>query len=133
MRSKIAEILINKMSAESKIFADKYADLIVLINQILKEKQYNQKKLAEKLEKRPSEINRWLTGEHNFTLRSIAKLEAELGESLIEVPVRKLSEKFELSSGKVTIHTYRNVSDNNLERNSWIRINKPTLRLANVG
>jgi transcriptional regulator with XRE-family HTH domain len=36
--------------------------------------------------KKPSEISKWLNGEHNFTLRSLAKLEAELGEPIITVP-----------------------------------------------
>lgn len=77
------------MPLETKIFVDKYADLVVLIQHILKEKGYTQKLLAEKMDKTPSEIHKWLSGEHNFTLRSIAKLEAELGETLLEVPKRK--------------------------------------------
>ncbi|MGZ5244088.1 MAG: helix-turn-helix domain-containing protein [Bacteroidia bacterium] len=85
MRSKIAERMLAKMPEDIKIFTDKYADLVVRINAILKEKGYTQKSLADKLDKKPSEIHKWLSGEHNFTLRSIAKLEAELGETLIEV------------------------------------------------
>ena len=56
---------------------------------MLKAKGFSQKDLADKLEKRPSEVNKWLIGEHNFTLRSLAKLEAELGEPIINVPQRK--------------------------------------------
>lgn len=37
------------------------------------------------MDKKPSEINKWLKGNHNFTLKTIAKLEAELGEPIIEV------------------------------------------------
>ena len=32
------------------------------------------------------EISKWLGGNHNFTLRSLAKLQAELGEEIIQVP-----------------------------------------------
>lgn len=96
MRSEVAKRMLNKMPLDVKIFTRKYSDLVVLINQILKEKGFTQKNLADKLDKRPSEINRWLSGDHNFTLRSIAKLEAELGETLLEVPKRKSStEKFD--------------------------------------
>lgn len=89
MKSKVADRIFSKTPTELKIFANKYSDLVVLISQILKEKGYNQKKLAENLDKRPSEITKWLGGEHNFTLRSICKLEAELGETLLEVKVKK--------------------------------------------
>lgn len=78
-----------KMPEETKIFVDKYADIIVRVNQLLEEKGLSQKDLAEKMDKAPSEISKWLKGEHNFTLRSIAKLEAELGETILYVPQRK--------------------------------------------
>lgn len=72
-----------------EIFVDLYADLVVRINELLRENNFTRKELAEKLEKKPSEISKWLNGEHNFTLRSLAKLSAELGEPLLEVPKRK--------------------------------------------
>lgn len=55
-------------------------------HQILKEKGITQKELAARLDKSPSEISKWLSGNHNLTLRSIAKLEAELGADLIYIP-----------------------------------------------
>ena len=89
MRSKVLQRILDQTPKDVEIFVDKYANLVLRINQILREKGYTQKSLAEKLEKRPSEIHKWLNGNHNFTLRSIAKLEAELGEILLEVPTRK--------------------------------------------
>lgn len=86
MRSKIAERILKKTPEETKIFIDLYGDIVVRVNHLLKEKGYSQKKLADKLGKRPSEVNKWLAGEHNFTLKSLAKLEAELGEPIICVP-----------------------------------------------
>jgi transcriptional regulator with XRE-family HTH domain len=35
------------------------------------------------MNKKPSEINKWLKGNHNLTLKTLAKLEAELGEPII--------------------------------------------------
>jgi transcriptional regulator with XRE-family HTH domain len=90
MKSKVAERMMAKIPAETKIFVDKYADIVVRVNQILKEKGITQKVLAEKLDKSPSEISKWLGGDHNFTLRSIARLEAELGETLLCVPRKKV-------------------------------------------
>lgn len=88
MKSKVAERMMVKMPEDVKIFVDKYADIVVRINQLLKEKGLSQKSLAEKMDKKPSEISKWLNGEHNFTIRSIAKLEAELGETILYVPTR---------------------------------------------
>lgn len=106
MRSKVAQRMLDKTPLETKIFVQKYADLVVLINQILKEKGYTQKLLAQKLDKSPSEISKWLSGEHNFTLRSLAKLEAELGEPILYIPKRT---NFQMTSGKsFSMTVYKN-------------------------
>ena len=47
------------------------------ISDLIAEKGITQKSLAESLDKKPSEISKWLSGNHNFTIRSLAKLEAE--------------------------------------------------------
>ena len=106
MRSKVLQRILDDTPDDIRIFIDKYTNLVIRINQILREKGYSQKTLAEKLDKNPSEIHKWLSGDHNFTLRSIAKLEAELGEILLEVPVRKSVTEF--TSGQVQV-TYAQV------------------------
>lgn len=106
MKSKVAERMMAKMPEDVKIFVDKYADIVVRINQLLKEKGLNQKDLAEKLDKKPSEISKWLNGEHNFTLRSIAKLEAELGETILYVPSRISFQS--VGGNKANMTIYRN-------------------------
>lgn len=89
MRSKVFKEILDTTPEDVEIFVRLYSELTLRITQILKEKGYTKAKLAKKLDKRPSEIHKWLSGEHNFTLRSIAKLQAELGEVLLEVPERK--------------------------------------------
>jgi transcriptional regulator with XRE-family HTH domain len=89
MRSKTVDRLLKSTPKDVEIFVDWYADLVVRINQLLRENNINKKELAERMDKKPSEISKWLNGEHNFTLRSLAKLSAELGENLFEVPKRK--------------------------------------------
>lgn len=88
MRSKVARRILAETPEETKIFVNLYADILVRIKQLLKENGHTQKSFAEKLDKRPSEINKWLTGNHNLTLKSIAKMQAELGEPIIHVPRR---------------------------------------------
>lgn len=86
MRSNVAKRILKNTPEDVRIFTRWYGSLIVLIHSVLQEKGYTQKKLAEKLEKKPAEINKWLNSEHNFTLRSIAKIQAELGQSLLIIP-----------------------------------------------
>ncbi|MFN8429668.1 MAG: helix-turn-helix transcriptional regulator [Spirosomataceae bacterium] len=93
MRSKIAERILNNVPEETKIFTRWYGDLLVLIDQIMQEKGIKQKDLAEKMDKRPSEISKWLKGGHNFTLKSLAKLQSELGEELLNINVKLKQEK----------------------------------------
>lgn len=99
MRAPFLQDIIDETPKDVAVFVRLYADLIVRIDQLLKDKGMSQKDLAEKLGKQPSEISKWLGGDHNFTLRSIAKLQAELGEELISVPKQHAFVDF---SGHVT-------------------------------
>lgn len=105
MRSKTVDRLLKTIPTDVKIFVELYADLVVRINQVLHEKGISKKELAEKLEKNPSEISKWLGGNHNFTLRSIAKLQAELGEPLLEVPQKKAHTVF-IKGFSRSVHTF---------------------------
>lgn len=116
MRSKTVDRLLKNTPKDVEIFVDLYADLVVRINQLLREKDITKKELADKLKKKPSEISKWLNGEHNFTLRSIAKLSAELGESLLEVPQKKAQTEFIEDGFICRIHTF--VSYTKVETNT---------------
>ena len=52
---------------------------------LMQERGLNKKQLAEALGKRPNEITRWLSGEHNFTISSLAMLSTFFGKSIINV------------------------------------------------
>lgn len=49
-------------------------------------KQIKQKDIARMLGKKPSEISKWLSGEHNLTLKSLIMLEVVLEEDIIFAP-----------------------------------------------
>jgi transcriptional regulator with XRE-family HTH domain len=53
---------------------------------ILEKRGTNQSFLANKLGKSESEISKWLQGTHNFTLKTISKIEDVLNESIIICP-----------------------------------------------
>ncbi|RTY67074.1 multiprotein-bridging factor 1 family protein [Flavobacterium sp. LB2P53] len=133
MRSKVAQRILAETPEETKIFARLYADIVVRVNQLLKAKGFSQKDLADKLEKRPSEINKWLIGEHNFTLRSLAKLEAELGETIINVPHRKPISSSVGTRTYVTVYKNAHINTDVEYTNVWKKSNaKSKTHLANV-
>ena len=51
----------------------------------MQERGLNKKQLAEALGKRPNEITRWLSGEHNFTISTLSMLSTFFGKSIINV------------------------------------------------
>lgn len=55
------------------------------INDLMKQRGLSKLEFAKALGKRPSEITKWLSGQHNFTLRTIALLSSFFGEPLIQV------------------------------------------------
>lgn len=77
---------IENMPEESKIFVDKSVEIAHYIFQLMEQKGMKQKDLAAKLGKSEAEVSKWLAGMHNYTLRSIAKLEAALGAAIICTP-----------------------------------------------
>jgi ribosome-binding protein aMBF1 (putative translation factor) len=83
VKSKVAKRILEETPEEVRIFVRQYTNIVVRIKQLMAEKGYTQKDLAEKMNKKPSEINKWLKGNHNLTLKTLAKLEAELGEPII--------------------------------------------------
>ena len=86
MRSKIAKKILSETPEEVKIFVRRYTDIVVRIHELMQLKGLTQKDLADRMDKKPSEINKWLKGNHNLTLKTIAKLEAELGGTIISTP-----------------------------------------------
>lgn len=52
---------------------------------LMREKGLNKRQFAQALGKRPNEITRWLSGEHNFTLATISMLSTFFGKPIISV------------------------------------------------
>ena len=56
------------------------------ISVLMQEHGLTRSQFAAKLGRRPSEVTKWLSGEHNFTLRTIAMLTVFFGQSIITIP-----------------------------------------------
>ncbi len=85
MRANFIQDVIDETPEDVKIYMRWYSDLAKKVNACIKKRGITQKELALAMGKKPSELNRWLNGEHNFTLKSLAKLQAELKIDLIEI------------------------------------------------
>ncbi|MDP1801852.1 MAG: helix-turn-helix transcriptional regulator [Bacteroidota bacterium] len=60
------------------------------INGILEKQGKSQKDLALSLGKKESEISKWLRGSHNFTFKTICKIEVALGEQIFLLPTQAI-------------------------------------------
>jgi transcriptional regulator with XRE-family HTH domain len=85
MASKIFEEAINNISTETEARVRLSVEIVERIAQLMQQKNMNQNDLARALGKTPSEISKWLSGTHNFTLKSIQKLEFILGRPILKV------------------------------------------------
>jgi transcriptional regulator with XRE-family HTH domain len=67
-------------------FVDKNLMITEQVFQYLRDLGWTQKELAARVGKSEAEISKWLSGAHNLTLKSLAKLELALGEDVITTP-----------------------------------------------
>ena len=84
-RNKILDKIRKYRSKYVDIFVDYTFDLSKRIQFLLEQNCMDQKDLAKALGKNESEISKWLSGSHNFTLKTVARIEEILGGKLIEI------------------------------------------------
>lgn len=77
--------LLSDISPEERAEARLSFQISNRLDFLMKEKGLSKKQLADALGKRPSEITRWLSGEHNFTISTLAMLSSFFGQSIITV------------------------------------------------
>jgi len=71
--------------SEIDLFVTRSFDIVDRIHEILSSKNLDQKDLATLLGKQESEISKWMSGTHNFTVKTITRIEKVLGSSIIKV------------------------------------------------
>lgn len=84
-RNKVLDRIRKARAKYVDIFVDSTFDLSNKIQYLLDKNGMEQKDLARELKKNESEISKWLSGSHNFTLKTLAKIEDVLGERLFVV------------------------------------------------
>lgn len=75
--------MVAEVPANVKIEVDLSFAIADRIDTLIKKKGLTKKEFAESIGKRPSEVTKWLSGQHNFTIRTLATLSAYFDESLI--------------------------------------------------
>ena len=55
------------------------------IYDLMTKRGLSKKELSQALGKRPSEVTKWLSGQHNFTIKSLFILSSFFGEPLVSV------------------------------------------------
>jgi len=103
-KNKVVERLRSKIQAENRIFVKKNLAISAQVEALRKDKGWSQKELAKQLGKTESEVSRMLSGLHNLTLKSLAKLEAVLGREIIVTPL-EACKKYK-STEYVTLKVY---------------------------
>ena len=79
----IMDSIREEMSPEMKKQMELSVSIANRIYRILEEKGMNQKDLARLMGKTETEVSRWLSGMHNLTTSTIAKISIALGEDII--------------------------------------------------
>ena len=99
------EASIAAIPEDSRIFVDKSLEIADYIFLLMEHRGMKQKDLAEKMGKSEAEVSKLLAGMHNYTLRSLAKIEAALGAAVICTP-RTLKISFPANTISTSGYTY---------------------------
>lgn len=111
------------VSGEVKRFVDHSFDIVDQIYEILERQEKTQRDLANLLGKKESEISKWMQGTHNFTIKSLAKIEDILGEEIIITP-RKWQKK--TNQIPVWVHTNK-LRTEKLQNGNWTNVERKSL------
>ena len=76
---------LNKIPKDVSRELDLSTNIALRILEVLERKGWSQTEFARAMGKKDAEISRWLSGGHNFTIATIAKIETVLGENIISV------------------------------------------------
>lgn len=125
MKNKRLEERRKRISKDVDIFVEQSFDIVDRIHEILVKQGKEQKDLARLLGKSESEISKWMTGTHNFTINTLAKIQAVLGDAIIQIAREKQIEK--------TITIYISSSEYALRPSSYTSLVSTKMEIAKIG
>ena len=95
---------------EDENFTSLNIDITMQVVKLLKEMNWSQKTLAKKMGKSEAELSKWLSGAHNLTLKSIAKIQVAIGRDIVTTPERAKDKYYKVKY--VTLKIHANSNDN---------------------
>lgn len=93
MTNKLFKKALDQIQPETRVYVSLSMEIAARIDDLLQQKGWTGADLARAFDKSPSEISRWLSGTHNFTLETLAKLEAVLGAPILRIETTVLAGK----------------------------------------
>lgn len=81
----LVDEIYSQISEESKRSSAYSFAIAARISEILCRKGWSKADFAKAMGKKEPEISKWMSGQHNFTIATIAKIETALGEDILSV------------------------------------------------
>jgi len=85
MTNKLFKKALDQIQPETRVYVSLSMEIAARIDDLLQQKGWTGADLARAFDKSPSEISRWLSGTHNFTLETLAKLDIVLEAPILRV------------------------------------------------
>ena len=83
--SRTLEEMLGPISANVRAEVDLSFDISERIDALMRQRGLSKKQFADALGRRPSEITKWLSGQHNFTIATLSMLSSFFGQPIITV------------------------------------------------
>jgi len=120
----VADFFETEVPKEIAFFVDMNMAVSNQIMYYLKEKKWTQKQLAKELGKSEAEISKWLSGTHNLTMKSIARIAAILDREIITTPLEAKEKYKEVKYIKLGVSANTNTPKVNYQYTSQVGIKK---------
>ena len=83
--SNVLKDLFNEITPEERAETKLAFDISNRIYDLMCEQGFTKKQLADALGKRPSEVTKWLSGQHNFTISTLSMLPSFFKQPIVTV------------------------------------------------
>lgn len=83
--SRTLEEMLGSIPASVQEEVDLSFEISDRIDTLMRQRGLSKKQFADALGRRPSEITKWLSGQHNFTISTLAMLSTFFGQPIITV------------------------------------------------
>ena len=83
--SRTLKEMLGPISANVQAEVDLSFDISERIDALMRQRGLSKKQFADALGHRPSEITKWLSGQHNFTIATLSMLSSFFGQPIVTV------------------------------------------------